>query len=89
MLTMEEFQNRGVHKYDQVVKQLKALGKAPSFDTYDMYADVGLPDADCVVLVVAPAVGSPQNSPEDSQSHVKELASLIGSSKLIVLVNKL
>ncbi|KAI9871048.1 MAG: hypothetical protein M1830_003501 [Pleopsidium flavum] len=63
---MEKFQRAGVHAYDQIVKQLRALDVIPSFMTPKhkiIVLDEDAPKADCAILILDAVTSVPTPDP--------------------------
>ena len=86
---MQQFQNEGIHTYDQKLRKLRSLGDSMSFDTPKHHvtilgtsntSDVHPAQADCTILMVAP---------DNLLLEAGQYNELSDARQLIVLLNKM
>ncbi|KAF2431165.1 hypothetical protein EJ08DRAFT_696835 [Tothia fuscella] len=92
MPVMEQFQKRGIKKYDQVLKELEAIGEPAYFYTPKHKVIISYENksnADGVIVVVTPIGTSEQGIEKDDLRQLKEIGPLLKGNRAIILVNKL
>ncbi|CAO2658178.1 Nn.00g074380.m01.CDS01 [Neocucurbitaria sp. VM-36] len=91
MLTLETLEKKGLRAFNEITKELKAMGKAMFFYTpkYTVTLEDSFRAADAVILIVAPDHISEQLSDEAVTNQASDMKPFFENGRAVILINKL